>query len=130
MMPNYVEIYFGSADTRDRVLGKVGAALGVAFGPADKSYADYLGRTEHLVLDFRFGHDLADDAGIPFGDMPYVLTVRDLQRGQLEEPAARKIFRQLEGLGYRPMYLVRGLTQIIQGRDLPDPGGRSGAAPP
>ncbi|MET8278703.1 hypothetical protein [Micromonospora sp. NPDC005174] len=96
---------------------RVGSALGAQFEPSDKPYADYLGRTEDLALDFKAGHDLEDDAGIPFEDMPYVLTVRDFHRGQLDEPAARKMFAQLEGLGNRPMYLVRGLQEILESID-------------
>ncbi|MEU0547839.1 hypothetical protein [Micromonospora sp. NPDC005979] len=116
-MPNYVEIYFGSIEDRGRVADQVSSALGIPFAPSDKPYADYLGRTDDLALDFKVGHELEDDAGIPFEAMPYVLTVRDFQRGQLDEPAARKMFAELEGLGYRPMYLVRGLQEILQFSD-------------
>jgi hypothetical protein len=116
-MANYLEIYFASAEEREQVVDRVSSALGIPFEPSDKPYADYLGKTGDLVLDFKRGHDLEDDAGIPFEHMPYVLTVRDVQRGQLEEPAAREMFHELEGLGYRPMYLVRGLGQILESLD-------------
>ncbi|MEV4385475.1 hypothetical protein AB0J68_07055 [Micromonospora sp. NPDC049580] len=116
-MPNYVEIYFGSTDDRERVVDKVSSTLGIPFEPSDKPYADYLGKTEDLAIDFKVGHELEDDAGIPFEEMPYVLTVRDFRRGQLDEPAARKMFGELEGLGYRPMYLVRGLQEILASID-------------
>jgi hypothetical protein len=107
LMANYLEIYFASADEGAQVVSRVSSALGIPFEPCDEPYADYLGKTD----------DLQDDAGIPFESMPYVLTVRDLQRGQLEEPAARAMFRELEGLGYRPMYLVRGLGQVLESLD-------------
>jgi hypothetical protein len=64
-MPNYVEIYFGP-DDRERVAGKVSSALRIPFEPSAKPYADYLGRTEDLALDFKVDHDLEDEAGIPF----------------------------------------------------------------
>ncbi|WP_435204288.1 hypothetical protein [Micromonospora sp. bgisy143] len=116
-MPNYVQVYFGSTDDRDRVADQVSSALGVPFQPSDKPYADYLGRTEDLALDFTVGHELEDDAGIPFEDMPHVLTVRDFHRGQLDEPAGRKMFVALERLGHRPIYLVRGLQEILESVD-------------
>jgi hypothetical protein len=117
LMATYVEIYFASTDDREQVVRKVSSAVGVPFEPSDKPYADYTGKTQNLLLDFKVGHDLEDDAGIPFETMPYVLTVRDLLRGQLEEPAARKMFQAMEGLGYRPMYLVKGLGQILESLD-------------
>jgi hypothetical protein len=113
-MATYVEIYFASTDDREQVVRKVSSAVGVPFEPSDKPYADYTGKAHDLVLDFKVGHGLEDDAGIPFESMPYVLTVRDLLRGQLEEPAARTMFQAMEGLGYRPMYLVKGLGQILE----------------
>ncbi|MGV9210853.1 hypothetical protein ACTFTM_03220 [Micromonospora sp. RB23] len=108
-MPNYVEIYFGSTEDRERVA--------VSLETSDKPYADYLGRTEDLALDFKAGHDLEDDAGIPFEDMPYALTVRDFQRGEVDEPAAREMFAKLHRLGFRPLYLVRGLQEILESID-------------
>lgn len=116
-MPDYVEIFFGSTEDRERVADQVSSALGIPFEPSDKPYADYLGRTDDLALDFKVGHELEDDAGIPFEDMPYILTVRDFQRGQMDEPAARAMFAELERLGYRPMYLVRGLQEILESID-------------
>ncbi|MFY1618935.1 hypothetical protein [Micromonospora sp. WMMD736] len=117
LMPNYVQIYFGSTEDRERVADQVSSALGVPFEPSDQPYADYLGRTEDVAIDFTAGHELEDDAGVPFEDMPYVLTVRDFQRGQLDEAAARKMFVALERLGYRPVYLVRGLQEILESID-------------
>jgi hypothetical protein len=116
-MPTYVQIYFASQDSGDRLLSRVGAALGVRFEPVDRPYAGYRASTGDLVLDLAFSHELEDDAGVPFERMPHVLTVRDLQRGQHEESAAREMFRRLEGLGYRPMYLVKGLVPISPGRE-------------
>ncbi|MFI5926419.1 hypothetical protein ACIA3K_10555 [Micromonospora sp. NPDC051543] len=117
LMPNYVEIYFGSTEDRERVAGRVGSALGIPFEPSDQPYADYLGRTEDVAIDLKVGHELEDDAGVLFEDMPYVLTVRDFRRGQLDEPAARKMFVELDRLGYRPIYLVRGLQEILASID-------------
>ncbi|MGC4746903.1 hypothetical protein ACLQ28_14740 [Micromonospora sp. DT201] len=116
-MPNYVQIYFGSTDGQEQVAGRVSSALGIPFEPSDKPYADYLGKTDHLALDFKVGHELEDDAGVPFEDMPFVLTVRDFLRGQSDEPAARKMFSELGRLGYRPMYLVRGFQEILESLD-------------
>jgi hypothetical protein len=113
-MPNYTEIFFGSNDDQDTIVDKVSSALGIPLKPSDEPYAAYLGMTEDLVLDFNIRHSLEDDAGIPFEDMPYTLTVRSLRGRQLEEPAARRIFHELEGLNYRPMYLVRGLQEILE----------------
>lgn len=50
---------------------------------------------------------------MPFEDVPHVLTIRDRFRGESEEAAGRRLFEQLEPLGHRPMYVSRGLTEIV-----------------
>jgi hypothetical protein len=112
-MANYTEIFFGSEDDRDVVVERISSALGIPLAPSAEPYADYQGSTDELAVDLKITHTYEDDSGIPFEDMPYVLTIRDKLRGQLEEAAGRTMFDQLDPLGYRPMYLVRGLTKIL-----------------
>lgn len=113
-MADHLEIFFGSSDDKDTVVELISTALGAPLLPSAEPYADYQTKAEELVLDFRIAHTLEDDSGIPFENMPYVLTIRDKLRGQSEEAAGRRMFEQLTPLGYRPMYLVRGLTKILE----------------
>jgi len=108
-MPNYVEISSGWP-TRS-----VPPSVSRSGRPTSPTPITWAGRS--LALDFKVGQELEDDAGIPFEEMPYVLTVRDFQRGQVDKPAAREMFARLERLGCRPMYLVRGLQEILASID-------------
>lgn len=116
MMADYLQVYFAAKDDRAELVNKVSSALGVPLEPTAEPYADYMGRTEMLVFDFATEHSLEDDAGIPFEDMPYVLTVRGA-RGQEQEQAARAIFTRIKELDYHPVYLVKGLGKILESKD-------------
>jgi hypothetical protein len=115
---DYLEIYFDAPGSSADQVDRVAEAIGVSFEPSDQPYADFMGVSGDLGFDFKRGHRLDDDGGIPFERMPFVLTVRGPGRqAGLEEQVARAAFDKLDDLGYRPLYLVLGLEKILAAKD-------------
>lgn len=109
-----MEIYFDAPGSSADHVDRVAEAVGVPFEPIDKPYADFMGVTDDMGFDFKRGHNLqGDDGGVPFERLPFVLTVRGLEREQV----ARAVFDKLDDLGYRPLYLVLGLEKILIAKD-------------
>ena len=117
-MADYRQIYFDAPGSSADQVGRVAEIIGVPFNPSAEPYADFMAVSGDLGFDFKRGHDLEDDGGVPFERMPFVLTVRG-PRGQAdqEEQVARAAFDKLDHLGYRPLYLVRGLGKILVSKD-------------
>lgn len=117
-MADYLQIYFDAPGSSADQVDRVAEAVGVPLEPSDQPYADFMGVSGDLGFDFKRGHRLDDDGGIPFGRMPFVLTVRG-PGGQagVAGQVARAVFDKLDDLGYRPLYLVLGLEKILVAKD-------------
>ncbi|PKW16015.1 hypothetical protein [Saccharopolyspora spinosa] len=122
-MPSYFEVFFGGSD-QESIVGTIEQIIRLRLDPTEEEYADFIGvrdsGTEHfvsfeLLLKHRLDYEADEDTGIPFEQMPSSLTVRG-PRGDEEqhEALAHGIFTQLKESGYKPIYFVWDLDQVIE----------------
>ncbi|MBB5158754.1 hypothetical protein [Saccharopolyspora phatthalungensis] len=123
-MPAYFDVYFGSHSGRQgSITEDLERIIGLKFEPIEEIYADHIAvrnpGTNHfisyeLLLKQSLSEDLDEDMGIPFTQMPHSVTVRGPRGDEEQHKAlAQGIFTQLKENGYKPIYFVYDLDDVI-----------------
>ncbi|MGW3473763.1 hypothetical protein ACWDKQ_36215 [Saccharopolyspora sp. NPDC000995] len=124
-MPAYFDVFFGGrSGHQGSVVEGLEQIIGLKFEPIEEEYADHIAvrnpGTDHfisyeLLLRHSLSEELDEDMGIPFTQMPHSVTVRG-PRGDEEQhkTLARGIFERLKESGYKPIYFVWDLDQVIE----------------
>ncbi|MGW3472319.1 hypothetical protein ACWDKQ_28495 [Saccharopolyspora sp. NPDC000995] len=123
-MPKYFDIYFDDDGNPASTVTKIEQIIGLDFESIKEPYADYLAirdpNSSHFVtfeLSIRhdLGHDVDEDTGIPFKEMPRGLTVRGPRGDEKKhKQIAQEIFEKLKSCEYKPIYFVYDFDEVIE----------------
>jgi hypothetical protein len=122
-MASYFEVYFADQGDPKVTVEQIERIIGLKLEPIEKPYADYRAirtpesghsLTFELALQNNLDSEADEDHGIPFKEMPRVLTVRG-PRGDEEhhKKIAQDVFIQLKEIGCKPLYFVYDLDEVI-----------------
>ncbi|AOS65392.1 hypothetical protein [Actinoalloteichus hymeniacidonis] len=119
-MGDTYEIYFGSAGSgnpKERFAELVSAAIDAPLQPDDDPYRNYWAERDGVYFDLYSEHGMDNDAGIPFEQMPYSVTLRSDIAREEQLRIAEAVFERLREAGLRPIYLVWGIERTIRHAD-------------
>ncbi|QIZ35325.1 hypothetical protein [Saccharopolyspora sp. ASAGF58] len=123
-MASYFEVYFADQGDPEGTVEHIERIIGLKFEPIEKPYADYRAIralesghsvTFELALQNNLDSEADEDHGIPFKEMPRVLTVRGPRSDEEQhKQTTQDVFIQLKESGYKPIYFVYDLDQVIE----------------
>lgn len=118
-MSAYHQIFARTSGTEDEFVHDVAAAAGVQMHKTESgSPVSYGGKRPYAAVEIELSHQFEEDYGIPFGEYPLLITIRDFDNNKdREEEFAREVFSGLASTGRYSLLLVYNLSTLLERSD-------------